>query len=229
MKKVLLTAIVLMFLMFFCSVISRAEIYVPGSNLQNSELTAAAQETLSNFTVQVDISHFPYDWNEIVEVYCTKDGVFYGDYDLSQVNDYKYNLFLMPGNYKFISRVRYDRLGLYYLDNAACEFVFGDTNLQIPQQYIITAYENKQAAATGDGMGLSDAAEIESAYSEIERWELTQNLPVKENTEDELIENQIESRSRPFLMGYSIIIVVLVIFILYMIYLKRAYEGSKDE
>ena len=82
----------------------------PGGNME----VYADLEPFYNLSVSVS-SELDRPLNEKIEVYVEKDGKYYGDFDLNQVNDYCYQTEAETGIYRLYARVRYDRRGDYQI------------------------------------------------------------------------------------------------------------------
>lgn len=55
-------------------------------------------------------------FNEKIEIYVTKNGEYYGDWDLNRYNNYLYQTAVQTGTYCFYARVRYDQTGTYQME-----------------------------------------------------------------------------------------------------------------
>lgn len=65
-------------------------------------------------------------FNEKIEVYVEKNGEYYADYDLNQINQYLYKTEVGAGVYRFYARVRYDEIGTYEVEPEINELTIGD-------------------------------------------------------------------------------------------------------
>ncbi|MBS6953502.1 MAG: hypothetical protein KH230_09735 [Enterocloster asparagiformis] len=156
-------------LIFICSTIMSwpiyGEVYDPdGDNGQET----MEEEAISNFAITLYTSGIDY-FDEVIEVYCTKDGQFYGDFDLSPINDYTYRQLLLPGRYVMKCRVRYDRYQLYCLDRTELYFEIDEANIREHMQQVVNVTQNPNFINTGN----KDANEedLESAFYDIEKWD----------------------------------------------------------
>lgn len=85
----------------------------------------AEMQPFYNLSVTIDRANED-GFNEKIEVYVTKDGEYYGDYDLNRSNQYRYNTEIGSGVYRLFARVRYDQDQTYQVEPAYQELVMKD-------------------------------------------------------------------------------------------------------
>lgn len=78
-----------------------------------------------NFSVTIDRAE-DVRFNEKLEIYVEKDGVYYADYDLGKINQYQYQTELERGEYRVYARVRYDDIGTYRIEPEYQDVKIGD-------------------------------------------------------------------------------------------------------